>query len=128
MAKKKASQRKGNTGGNGQGSVGDRVVYSEFSSTARPEATVRAIADIPPAQQTLKVQVSRKGRGGKTVTVISGFQHCPETLTALAKALKAQCGTGGTAKDNTIEIQGDHGAKLLELLQKRGYTAKRSGG
>lgn len=89
---------------------------------------VRGIADIPPAQQTLKVQASRKGRGGKTVTVISGFQHRPETLTALAKALKAQCGTGGTAKDNTIEIQGDHGAKLLELLQKRGYTAKRSGG
>ena len=72
--------------------------------------------------------VSRKGRGGKTVTLISGFQHKPETLKALAKKLKAQCGTGGTAKDDTIEIQGDHAATLLESLQKAGYTAKRSGG
>ncbi len=127
MAKKKSSQRKDNGVGNRTGV--NRVVYSEFSSsTARPDALARGVADIPPAQQTLKVQVSRKGRGGKTVTIIDGFQHRPETLTALAKALKAQCGTGGTAKDSTIEIQGDHGDKLLALLQKRGYTAKRSGG
>lgn len=130
MAKKKSSpnQDKGLGGNAGKGSAGkDRVVYSEFS-TARPEALARGVADSPPAQQALKVQVSRKGRGGKTVTVISGFQHRPETLVALAKTLKAQCGTGGTAKDDTIEIQGDHGDKLLELLQKRGYNAKRSGG
>ena len=105
----------------------DRLVYSEFGSATNP-ALERGTADRPPAQQSLQVQVSRKGRGGKTVTLISGFQHRPDTLTALAKTLKAQCGTGGTAKDDTIEIQGDHAQKLLELLQARGYTAKRSGG
>ncbi|MEM6716313.1 MAG: translation initiation factor, partial [Cyanobacteria bacterium P01_C01_bin.147] len=81
-----------------------------------------------PNQQTVKVEVSRKGRGGKTVTVISGFQHRPETLKALAKKLKAQCGTGGTAKDNLVEIQGDQADTVLAALQKAGYTAKRSGG
>ncbi|HEY9889534.1 MAG TPA: translation initiation factor [Candidatus Obscuribacterales bacterium] len=119
MGKQKAS-------GAGQGK-GDRVVYSEFA-TARTAATERAIADLPPRQQTIKVEVSRKGRGGKTVTIMSGFQHRPETLKTLAKKLKAQCGTGGTAKDDTIEIQGDHAQTLLTALQQAGYTAKRSGG
>jgi translation initiation factor 1 len=74
------------------------------------------------------LEVSRKGRGGKTVTLISGFQHSPDTLKALLKKLKAQCGTGGTAKDDTLEIQGDHASTLLEVLQQMGYTVKRSGG
>ena len=84
--------------------------------------------DRPPNQQNLRVQASCKGRKGKTVTVISGFQHKPETLTSLAKELKAQCGSGGTVKDDTIEIQGDHAQKLVELLVAKGYQAKRSGG
>ena len=105
----------------------DRVVYSEFA-TERTPALERGVVDLPPAEQTLKVQVSRKGRGGKTVSIISGFQHRPETLKTLTKKLKAQCGTGGTAKEDTIEIQGDHAQKLIEVLQKAGYTAKRSGG
>ncbi|MEL6385414.1 MAG: translation initiation factor [Cyanobacteria bacterium J06626_18] len=121
MGKRKSS------GSQNQSSQRDRVVYSEFA-TERSPALKRGIADLPPAQQTLKVQVSRKGRGGKTVTVISGFQHRPDTLKTLAKKLKAQCGTGGTAKDDTIEIQGDHAQKLVDFLQKAGYTAKRSGG
>lgn len=103
------------------------MVYSEFA-TERSAATERAVPDLPPHKQSLKVEVSRKGRGGKTVTVISGFQHRPETLKTLAKKLKAQCGTGGTAKENTIEIQGDQAATVIEALQKAGYTAKRSGG
>ncbi|MEM6837058.1 MAG: translation initiation factor [Cyanobacteria bacterium P01_C01_bin.120] len=119
MGKRKSSQT--------QGSGGDRVVYSEFA-TQRTAATARAVADLLPNKQTVKVEVSRKGRGGKTVTVISGFQHRPDTLKALAKKLKAQCGTGGTAKDNTIEIQGDQADTVLAALQKAGYGAKRSGG
>lgn len=108
-------------------SGGDRTVYSEFA-TQRSAATERAVPDRPPNQQTVKVEVSRKGRGGKTVTVISGFEHRPDTLKALAKKLKAQCGTGGTAKTDTIEIQGDQADTVLTALQKAGYTAKRSGG
>jgi translation initiation factor 1 len=76
----------------------------------------------------LRVQASRKGRKGKTVTVISGFQAKPETLTKLLKQLKNQCGTGGTVKDDTLEIQGDHAQKLVELLTQLGYKAKISGG
>jgi translation initiation factor 1 len=112
----------------GQGTSGnrDRVVYSEFGTQS--PALERGVPDLPPQQQTLKVQVSRKGRGGNTVTVISGFQHRPETLATLTKKLKAQCGTGGTVKDGTVEIQGDHAQKLVTLLQQQGYTAKRSGG
>jgi translation initiation factor 1 len=76
----------------------------------------------------LKVQASRKGRKGKTVTVISGFQTQQETLTKLLKQLKNQCGTGGTVKDDTLEIQGDHTQKLVEVLIQLGYKAKISGG
>jgi len=72
------------------------------------------------------VQASRKGRKGKTVTVISGFQAKPETLATLLKQLKTQCGSGGTVKEDTIEIQGDQ--KLVQLLAQLGYKAKISGG
>jgi translation initiation factor 1 len=107
---------------------GDRLVYSEFGNSSYEDATERPVPELPPNQQQIRIQVSRKGRGGKTVTVISGFQLKPETLAALLKQLKNQCGTGGTAKEQTLEIQGDHAPKLLELLLKQGYKAKISGG
>lgn len=106
-------------------SDGNRVVYSEFGENAAFE---RATPDLPPNQQNLRVQASRKGRGGKTVTVISGFQSNADTLAALLKKLKAQCGAGGTLKENEIEIQGDHAQKLVQLLVGLGYKAKVSGG
>jgi len=110
------------------GAAGDRVVYQEFGSGSKPAAFERAAQDLPPNQQDLRVQASRKGRKGKTVTVISGFQTTPETLEKLLKQLKAQCGSGGTVKDNTLEIQGDHTQKLLQILTQLGYKAKISGG
>ncbi|EAW33831.1 hypothetical protein L8106_18197 [Lyngbya sp. PCC 8106] len=106
----------------------NRVIYSEFGQTTNSTALERGKPDLPPAQQNLKVQASRKGRKGKTVTVISGFQTSDETLGKLVKQLKAQCGSGGTLKDDTIEIQGDHAQKLAEILTKLGYKAKISGG
>jgi translation initiation factor 1 len=107
----------------------DRVVYSEFGTAGSAAAAMeRAVPDLPPSQQDLRVAVSRKGRKGKSVTVISGFAHKAETLEALAKKLKAQCGSGGTVKDNTIEIQGEHASKLVTLLLNMGYKAKISGG
>lgn len=101
-------------------------VYREFGGNN--PALERGIQELPPAQQNLRVQASRKGRKGKTVTVISGFQTKPETLAALVKQLKTQCGTGGTVKDNEIEIQGDHKQKIVEILTQSGYKAKISGG
>lgn len=106
----------------------NRVIYSEFGNTDNSDALERPVPELPPNQQNLKVQASRKGRKGKTVTVISGFQVKPETLEALAKQLKAQCGTGGTVKENAIEIQGDHTQKLVQVLATLGYKAKISGG
>ncbi|MBE9095833.1 translation initiation factor [Tychonema sp. LEGE 07203] len=107
---------------------GKRIVYSEFGNTDNSAALQRGTPEVAPNQQNLKIEASRKGRGGKTVTVISGFQEKPETLADLAKQLKAQCGTGGTVKDNEIEIQGEHKQKLAEILKKMGYKAKISGG
>ncbi|AFZ20146.1 translation initiation factor [Allocoleopsis franciscana] len=108
--------------------TGNRVVYQEFGSGSKPAATERAVQELPANQQDLRVQASRKGRKGKTVTVISGFQATPETLAKLLKQLKTQCGSGGAVKDNTLEIQGDHTQKLVPLLIQMGYKAKISGG
>lgn len=107
----------------------NRTVYSEFgAATARPAEPATARPDLPAAKQSLRVQASRKGRKGKTVSVISGFQTKPEALAELAKKLKSQCGAGGAVKDSTIEIQGDHCQHLVQLLQDLGYPAKISGG
>ena len=103
------------------------VVYREFGAD-NVAAIERAVPDLPPSKQDLRVQATRKGRKGKTVTVVTGFRHQPETLVTLLKQLKAQCGSGGTVKEDTLEIQGDHAQKLLPLLTKLGYKAKISGG
>ena len=124
MAKQK---RTGKNAANPAGQATDRVVYSEFG-TGNADATERAVRDLPPEKQDLRVQISRKGRKGKSVTVITGFTHKSETLSALAKKLKAHCGSGGTVKDSSIEIQGEHAAKVVSLLIKQGYKAKISGG
>ncbi|QYO63886.1 translation initiation factor [Leptolyngbya sp. 7M] len=105
-----------------------RVVYSEFGSSESSEALERATPDLPPNQQNVRVQTTRAGRKGKTVTVITGFQTKPETLNTVLKQLKTQCGTGGTVKDDSIEIQGDHKQKILQILLQAGYKAKISGG
>lgn len=117
-----------NKSADGKNSPSDRVVYSEFGNSNNSAALERAVPEVPAKQQNLRVQATRKGRKGKTVTVISGFQSKPETLAALLKQLKTQCGSGGTVKDNEIEIQGNHTQKLVEILTKLGYKAKVSGG
>lgn len=108
-------------------STQNRIAYSEFGYENQA-AQQRPTPELPPAQQNLRVQASRKGRKGKTVTVISGFQARPETLAALLKQLKTQCGAGGTVKEKEIEIQGDHHQKLVQILTQLGYKAKISGG
>ena len=76
------------------------------------------------------VRISRetKGRGGKCVNVISGLGLAPAELETLCTQLKKRCGTGGTTKDGTIEIQGEHHDTLVSELAKRGYNVKKSGG
>jgi translation initiation factor 1 len=109
-------------------SDGNRVAYSEFGNSNNSAAFERATPDLPPIQQNVRIQASRKGRKGKTVTVVSGFQAKAETLADLLKQLKNQCGAGGTVKDHEIEVQGDHTQKILQVLTQLGYKAKISGG
>ena len=84
-------------------------------------------ASLRPSQQKATVRLDRKGRGGKSVTVIEGLQIPQKELEALLKELKAKLGTGGTVKDTCLEIQGDHRDGLMVALEKLGYPMKRSG-
>jgi translation initiation factor 1 len=76
----------------------------------------------------IRVQREVKGRKGKTVTTVSGFQINANELKNLATQLKRRCGTGGSVKDGVIIIQGDHRETLITELKKRGFKAKISGG
>jgi translation initiation factor 1 len=104
------------------------VVYStnpDFSYQTNEDGET---ATLPPQQQQLRVQLDKKQRGGKQVTLITGFVGRGEDLQALGKLLKTKCGVGGSAKDGEIVVQGDFRAKVLEVLLKERYKAKQIGG
>jgi translation initiation factor 1 len=75
-----------------------------------------------PSQQKLRVRLETKHRGGKTVTVLQSFIGQADDLEDLGKKLKNYCGTGGSVKDGEVIIQGDQRDKILQWLQKNGYT------
>ncbi len=81
-----------------------------------------------PRDGVVRLLRDRKGRGGKTVTLIAGLSGSPTALAALASELKRLCGTGGTLRGELIEIQGDHRERLRSELERRGYTVKLAGG
>jgi translation initiation factor 1 len=76
---------------------------------------------LPKEKQRLRVCLDKRNRGGKQVTLISGFAGKEEDLQTLAKFLKTKCGVGGSAKDNEIIIQGDFREKIKEILIAAGY-------
>ncbi|MBS1654917.1 MAG: translation initiation factor [Bacteroidetes bacterium] len=80
------------------------------------------------AQQKLRIKLDTKQRAGKAVTLVDGFIGRDEDLQDLGKKLKTFCGTGGSAKDGEIIVQGDQREKVLQYLLKNGYTnTKKSG-
>ena len=101
------------------------IVFSTDTGRVRPEKKKPAS---PAGDGIVRVGRETKGRKGKGMTVITGVPLHPEGLKDLAKSLKQKCGTGGTVKGRTIEIQGDHRDLLVTELETRGYTVKRSGG
>jgi translation initiation factor 1 len=83
---------------------------------------------LSPKDQDLRVMLDKKQRKGKKVTLITGFAGSEDDLKSLGKLLKTKCGTGGSAKNHEIIIQGDFREKVMEILKKEGYKVKRSGG
>ena len=95
------------------------------SAPCRCSSKVRSL---PPAQQVAHIRREKKGRRGKTVTVVDNLQLSSEDMKSLSKHLKQACGSGGTIKDANIEIQGDHRDKVAGELQALGYKTKFTGG
>jgi translation initiation factor 1 len=111
-----------------------RLVYSTGGGRVcpgceRPVAECSCRKEPPPAPGDGIVRVAREtgGRGGKSVTVVTGIRLPHQELTGLAKALKTRLGTGGTVREGTIEIQGDLREQVAAELKARGYTVRKSG-
>ena len=102
--------------------------WQEFS---RPDSTARPLEKPPAtakAQQRVRVQRTRAGKGGKLVTAITGLELPEAEVKTLLKQLKARAGTGGTVKEGVIELQGDQVAAALAALEAAGFRPKQAGG
>jgi|SRR5688572_20363221 len=105
----------------------DGVVYSTNSDFQFSYSQPESWSTLPAPQQNLKVLLDKSMRAGKQVTLVTGFVGTPDDLEKLGKMLKSKCGVGGSVKDGDVLIQGDHRDKVVQILQKEGYKAKRSG-
>ena len=98
------------------------VVYSTNPDYHYETENEEEQSTLMPSQQKLRVQLDRKNRGGKVVTLVTGFVGTEDDLKGLGKLLKSKCGVGGSAKDGEIIVQGDFKQKVVDLLKKEGYT------
>jgi len=102
------------------------MVYST-NPNYKPDEVEENNESVAPSRQDLRVWLEKNHRGGKTATVIKGFAGSADDLETLGKTLKTKCGTGGSAKDGEIIIQGDHRDKIMTMLAQLGYKAKKAG-
>lgn len=102
------------------------LVYSTNPEWRPGEGEQEAQA-LPPGQQDLRVWLEKNHRGGKLASVVRGFVGKAEQLEELGRTLKSKCGTGGSAKDGEIIIQGDHRDKIIVILTSLGYRCKKAG-
>ena len=106
-----------------------RTVWSSEDGDLRKQEQAKSLGkSLPPNQQTAYLHRDSKGRGGKGVTLIKNLILSEEDMTALAKRIKRDLGTGGTVKDGVIEIQGENRERIAEVLVKLGYKVKMAGG
>ena len=101
------------------------VVFSTNPDFNYEEESEEEPQTLDPSRQNLIVSIDRKGRGGKQVTLVTGFVGTSDDLAELGRTLKVKCGVGGSAKDGEITIQGDFRDRVVALLKDMGYRAKR---
>lgn len=101
------------------------VVYSTNPDFKYDEEEQEEVATLAAKQQKLRVELDKRNRGGKMVTLVTGFVGTEEDLKELGKTLKTKCGVGGAAKEGEIMIQGDFREKVATLLAEMGYGVKR---
>jgi translation initiation factor 1 len=129
MARAGAPGRPSPGGGRGQ----ERTVYSTESGRICPDCgwpqadckcSRRTGHESVPAKLVAKIRLEKKGRGGKAVTVVFDLPRNDAFLKELSQELKRACGTGGSATEDTVELQGDVRDRVRELLLKKGYNVK----
>lgn len=104
------------------------VVYSTDPSFKQPDDVVNEPDTLDPERQKLRVHIDRKQRGGKEVTLVTGYIGSKADLEELGKLLKNKCGTGGSVKDGEILIQGNQREKILRYLLEWGYSQTKPAG
>ena len=101
------------------------IVYSTRPDFQYNYAEQEEVITLPNEKQLLRITLDKKNRGGKKVTLITGFTGSEKDLQELGKLLKTKCGVGGSVKENEILIQGDFRDRLLEILNLEGYIKTR---
>ena len=99
------------------------LVYSTDPNFKPAQEAPEDEITLPPAQQKIKIRLDKKHRAGKAVTLVEGFIGTDADKDELGKKLKTFCGTGGSVKDGEIIVQGDNRDKILQWLQKSGFSS-----